>query len=274
MTARLLHYSDRPLPNLAALPASTKIKPRGLWVSVEGPDDWKSWCEAEGYGLDRLAYVYEVTLAESANVVWVEGEAAFDAFDREWAIIPGDEWGLGVRWRDLAQIYDGIVIAPYLWSRRLGPLWYYGWDCASGCIWNVAAIAETRLRAVATPAGHGSRNRRLHPCGGQRQARDPGGDMSDPDLHDTIQDYIAGHEFPAAARIEADHMIALAADASAQVVRWVTEVRGASPRALARAMETLAEVLFRDLIADDRLATVFSAALREQIARLPTAQAA
>lgn len=40
--------------------------------------------------------------------------------------------------------YDGIVITPYVWSMRLdrSAFWYYGWDCASGCIWNASAVAE------------------------------------------------------------------------------------------------------------------------------------
>jgi len=33
--------------------------------------------------------------------------------------------------------YDGIEIAPYQWDARLSLIWYYGWDVASGCIWNL-----------------------------------------------------------------------------------------------------------------------------------------
>lgn len=47
-------------------------------------------------------------------------------------------------WAAIGKLYDGIIIAPYLWERRLngGAMWYYGWDCASGCIWNPRAISE------------------------------------------------------------------------------------------------------------------------------------
>ena len=40
--------------------------------------------------------------------------------------------------------YDGIIIAPYQYSCRLmnsSTAWYYGWDCASGCIWNLGCIS-------------------------------------------------------------------------------------------------------------------------------------
>ena len=42
-----------------------------------------------------------------------------------------------------AEGWAGIEIAPYIWARRLdGPArWYYGWDAASGCIWDPTAAA-------------------------------------------------------------------------------------------------------------------------------------
>jgi hypothetical protein len=42
----------------------------------------------------------------------------------------------GIDWGRVAEQYHGIVIAPYQWSLRLDLMWYYGWDCASGCIWD------------------------------------------------------------------------------------------------------------------------------------------
>lgn len=48
-----------------------------------------------------------------------------------------------IDWRRVAESYQGIVIAPYVWARRhhLASGWYYAWDCASGCIWDSAAVA-------------------------------------------------------------------------------------------------------------------------------------
>lgn len=44
----------------------------------------------------------------------------------------------------MAHRYDGIIIAPYVWSLRLDIdfFWYYDWDCASGVIWNSAAVSN------------------------------------------------------------------------------------------------------------------------------------
>ncbi len=34
----------------------TPYKPKGLWVSVDGEDDWKSWCEENDYGCGSKRY--------------------------------------------------------------------------------------------------------------------------------------------------------------------------------------------------------------------------
>jgi len=53
-----------------------------------------------------------------------------------------------VDWEKISRQYSGIEINPYLWRRRLqGGMWYYGWDCASGCVWNESAIKEVKLLA-------------------------------------------------------------------------------------------------------------------------------
>lgn len=45
-----------------------------------------------------------------------------------------------IDWASVCRAYQGIVISPYFWSRRMGPMWYYSWDCASGVIWDADAI--------------------------------------------------------------------------------------------------------------------------------------
>ena len=156
----LEHYSDKPLewpprdfeqvsPHLDG-----SFKPRGLWVSVKGEDDWPAWCKGEEFRLDALAVCQRVILTPEANLKIVSGERELFAFDKEY----GCDWHIAptlslhrIDWPRLAQDYDGLIIAPYVWSCRLGGWdfegrckdeharisdWYYPWDCASGCIWN------------------------------------------------------------------------------------------------------------------------------------------
>lgn len=118
------------------------MKPEGLWVSVTGEYDWPSWCRAVGVHLDRIKFRHRVHLVPDANVRLIKGGLELEAFHNEFKhqIHPAVE-SQGIDWQRVSGYHDGIVIAPYLWSHRLGwHLWYYGWDCASGCIWNSRAI--------------------------------------------------------------------------------------------------------------------------------------
>jgi hypothetical protein len=89
---------------------------------------------------------FEVTLSPDANVLHIGSTEQFDKFNRKYR---SDDMFGSIIWPDVAKQYDGIIIAPYLWSRRLdsSSRWYYGWDAASGCIWKARAIASiTRVK--------------------------------------------------------------------------------------------------------------------------------
>jgi len=154
--ARLLHYSAQSIVGkqiyTRTAECAVEIKPHGLWVSVEGPDDWKSWCEAEAWGLDHLRAVAEIVVRPDAAILRLSCPAEIDRFHAEFTapLYPGERSGFGVDWRRVAETYSGIVIAPYQWSRRLdgNARWYYAWDCASGCIWDASAIAEIRQAEI------------------------------------------------------------------------------------------------------------------------------
>lgn len=147
---QLVHYSHEPLSEVRSVEQEHQghryDKPRGLWVSVTGPDDWKAWCEAEKFALDRMSHETAIVLADGANVLRLCSAFEIDGFTREYRS-ETEEWrNYSIDWRRVAARYDGIIIAPYIWTRRLdgGAGWYYGWDCASGCIWNARAIAALR----------------------------------------------------------------------------------------------------------------------------------
>lgn len=150
--ARLLHYSQKPslLRPLSSTPLESlgpEIKPKGLWISVEGEYDWRWWCLGERFRLTNLRHVHEVKLTPSANILWIRTIEQLDEFDRTYAVgFDGLVRSYRVDWRAVATKYAGIIITPYQWERRLGGmLWYYAWDCASGCIWDINAIESVRL---------------------------------------------------------------------------------------------------------------------------------
>ena len=129
-------------------------KPNGFWVSVG--NDWESWCRDSEFRLEYLAVIHRVTLSDDANILWITTPEQLDEFHAEysheregWPKIGDREFDFRKRfidWEVVSQKYDGIIITPYIYSRRLdGPFWYYGWDCASGVIWNLQAIKDVEV---------------------------------------------------------------------------------------------------------------------------------
>lgn len=130
-------------------------KPVGLWVSADGEDDWPAWCRSEEFAVDRLATAHEVTLDPWANVLTITTAAEILEFHETYTVqtafdiryeFPQRRWPIDWQW--VATFYDGVVIAPYQWSARYDLDWYYGWDAASGCIWNLDAIASFAVPAA------------------------------------------------------------------------------------------------------------------------------
>lgn len=152
---RLVHYTDKPLGQLEIRPQeSDQFEPHGLWVSDDNCDDnWPSWCRSNDFGRQRLALAYDVTLEPDANILVVISVEDIDAFTREWAVhpIPGMRSNLFIDWTGVRERWDAMIITPYIYERRLSygendAMWYYTWNCASGCIWHPKAIASITLR--------------------------------------------------------------------------------------------------------------------------------
>lgn len=155
---RLSHFSKKPLGTIKSKEQpgeqpgwASQHKPFGLWVSVDGEDDWAAWCEAESFGIGHLRY--RIDLRDPGALLWITDELELLAFteryDKPHSFSNGHRSRKGeyIDWVRVAQDWPGMVIAPYIWSCRLrdGTGWYYGWDCASGCIWNASMIASTTL---------------------------------------------------------------------------------------------------------------------------------
>lgn len=146
--ARLLHYAEKPttldMRNYEQAASRYWMKPRGLWVSVEGEDDWPTWCRSEQFRLAALDNVHEVVLKPDAHVLTISSKDELIAFTNEYSAPSPNLWGNDrtetIDWWTVATRYGGIIIAPYQWSCRFSLSWYYGWDVASGCIWDIDAI--------------------------------------------------------------------------------------------------------------------------------------
>ena len=150
---KLIHYTNEkfelePRPYLQS-ELRWQAKPNGLWVSVAGDDDWKSWCEKEDYLTNHLVVSYEISLNKNANILHLKTPQEIYEFGKLYPLktteLNNDTFQL--EWNKVKSKYQGIIIAPYQWGCRLAleTCWYYGWDCASGCIWDLSCIDEFKL---------------------------------------------------------------------------------------------------------------------------------
>lgn len=156
----LAHYAQRPVGELEYREHRDGRslwfdKPTGFWVSPVGSDDWRSF--ASENGMFCLSFPYRVLLRREANLLVLQGARELHEFTGEYGIpmtLPGLSAHVGIDWKRLRLHWDGVIIAPYVWSLRMETAfeWYYGWDCASGCIWNHEAVAALQpMRRWARP---------------------------------------------------------------------------------------------------------------------------
>lgn len=151
-------------------------KPRGIWYSCGG--SWIEWCLCEDFGFPH--YIHEISVVEW-RLMMIGNVEELDGFAEEYGLDSDVYYSLKsglprehyadlkildrrpmfefedapkmprnyIDWVKVAESWAGVEINPYLWKRRLnGGMWYYGWDCASGCIWDKRAISEIKLLAV------------------------------------------------------------------------------------------------------------------------------
>lgn len=166
---QLIHYTERRMGKLRSFSQGPRndeermtgrMKPRGLWLSVRGEFDWAKWCHAEQFALHQFRHGMRIILKPGANVLHLKTGEEMDAFAEKYGYHPsfpvkapmkgynvGDLYvmhSLYVDWARVAEDHQGIIISPYHWSCRMAEnmFWYYGWDCASACIWDHSVIAQ------------------------------------------------------------------------------------------------------------------------------------
>jgi hypothetical protein len=127
------------------IPQQPDFKPIGLWYGID--DSWVEW--VKGNTPDWSGdYLYEVKV-NSTKILHMSTYEELTEFTSKFGcpispILPSDRH-LYIDWRPIAERWDGIEISPYIWKARRDYLWYYPWDCASGCLWNVTNVELVEL---------------------------------------------------------------------------------------------------------------------------------
>jgi hypothetical protein len=140
----LVHFSKKKLANikLESRPVGSDIKPVGLWLSVENETmGWSEWLlnNQPAWFETRYTHANPIKFTEDAKIIWLKTSNHIDIFSEvlKKELHPLLNTILCLHWNLLDA--DAILISPYQWERRLGGIhriWYYGWDCASGCVFN------------------------------------------------------------------------------------------------------------------------------------------
>jgi len=152
----LVHHCEHPfvLDRQRTYKQTPDRKPRGLFLSTQTQDGWEEWCLGESYCLPGLAHCTEVQV-DPARLLVIQSEEQLRQFDHQYGGGPIDcgvlRGNSQINWPAVAETYQGIVIVPHQWNCRYEPSWYYTWDCATACIWDLAAIMEVRHKENYSP---------------------------------------------------------------------------------------------------------------------------
>lgn len=153
-TVVLNHYSNEPLWQVHDTEQDEESglgqigKPQGLWLSDCTDFGWARWCISEGFRLDRLLCRTKVTV-ETEHLIILNSHQKMQSFNEQFTLLlgPRDTSMRGIDWGAVSSAYKGVIITPYRWECRLESdyFWYYGWDCASACIWDTSCIVDREI---------------------------------------------------------------------------------------------------------------------------------
>lgn len=158
---QLRHYTydaiNKPIRRAKTQPEYPAMKPSGFWISVDGNEDgWADWCRDADWRND-WTHAYRVELKPDADLLPLETAMQIREFnDRYSAPIRTGVDVMMIDWAKVADNWDGIFITPYQHSLRFDceMHWYYGWDCASGCVWNSDVIQSIELEEDLCPSSN------------------------------------------------------------------------------------------------------------------------
>ena len=123
------------------------FKPEGLWYTDAGEDSWPNWCAGEDCWQFLKPYLYRLELNHAAVLQLTTAEQLVEFTEQYRTGTTGWSRTYEIDWVQVWHQHSGIEIIPYQWDCRLSPMthWYYGWDCASGCVWRADAIRSMTL---------------------------------------------------------------------------------------------------------------------------------
>jgi hypothetical protein len=149
-------------------------KPNGLWFDVNG--SWKRWCEAVQFCPEALRFRHTLSILDTSKILFLKNAKDIDIFTKRYGHDFSDhikpvqtseelnafagQYGTDlfkeimgqftnyIMWGEVAEEYSGIIIAPYSRARSQTYLWYYGWNCSGGCVWDTEIVELGKPQAM------------------------------------------------------------------------------------------------------------------------------
>jgi hypothetical protein len=131
-------------PQISGFSQQVGFKPNGLWYEcLDGSTiDWIEFCTVGGMGgAGRYDSSYDVILNDY-EILFITDKNDFKKFEKMYGVQNARGRIDTIDWPKVTSHYDGIEICPYRRDMRMDSDWYYGWDVASGCVWNASGIKE------------------------------------------------------------------------------------------------------------------------------------
>lgn len=148
---KLIHYGTSPvIDRRRTYVQSIDWKPNGLWLSDEsGGEDTFGWsCFCADADMTMGSFVHEVDIDATASILILRTVEEVRTFHKGYARRMASPYSRSqwIDWDAVAREWCGIIITPYLWEIRLDNMmrWYQTWDCASGCVWDLSVIVDSK----------------------------------------------------------------------------------------------------------------------------------
>lgn len=126
------------LPQICRSPHGVALKPNGIWYQVD--DEWEKWIEGENWAPREYKHKYLVGTSKANILKLSTAEEVIEFQESYKARMYPEATIYNIDWGKVQGIWDGIEISPYFHELRsrvnVDMLWYYGWDVASGVVWN------------------------------------------------------------------------------------------------------------------------------------------
>ena len=140
------------VPQIGNFTQKAGPKPEGLWYECQdgSSETWKEFCE---FGMSSHYSKYDSTyniVLNDYEILFIPDDHHFEKFYKMYSVNhPADPDGKKgydkmIDWPKVAEHYAGIEICPYRSNKRMDDdsFWYYGWDVASGCVWDPKGIKD------------------------------------------------------------------------------------------------------------------------------------